>query len=94
MSRRFIINDINILANWGHNLPKNVDCTICRCSLNAQSLYNQDKGLDSEICEGSCGHSFHNECIKPWADKNKSCPICFSVWQYKNQPKKEVKVGK
>jgi hypothetical protein len=23
-----------------------------------------------------CGHKFHKKCIKPWADKYNSCPIC------------------
>lgn len=24
----------------------------------------------------SCGHSFHENCIKKWMDSNNSCPIC------------------
>jgi len=23
-----------------------------------------------------CGHSLHNECLKPWTERANSCPIC------------------
>jgi RING-box protein 1 len=80
MSNKFVINDIKILSCWGYNLPSNTDCTICRHSLNTQSLYYQDKGIESIIQRGSCGHSFHCECIQPWVSKHKTCPICFADW--------------
>ena len=86
MSNKFVVNNIKILSSWGYNLPSNTDCTICRVSLNTNSLYYQDKGIDSFVVEGMCGHSFHYECIKPWVEKNKACPICFSQWAYKNKP--------
>lgn len=85
MSNKFVVNNIKILTSWGYNLPSNTDCTICRISLNTNSLYNQHKGIDSFVIEGMCGHSFHHECIKPWVDKNNSCPICFSDWNHKNK---------
>lgn len=83
---KFTINNIKILSSWGYNLQSNTDCTICRCSLNTQSLYYQDKGIDSNIVSGICGHSFHNECIKPWIEKNTHCPICSAIWVYKEFP--------
>jgi RING-box protein 1 len=80
MSNKFIINNIKVISCWGYNLPSNTDCTICRNNLNESSLYNHDKGIDSQIQKGSCGHSFHSECINPWVIKHKTCPICFSDW--------------
>ena len=80
MSNKFIINNMIILNSWTYNLPSNTDCTICRCNLNTNSLYNQDKGIDSIIVKGICGHSFHNECIEPWIKQNNHCPICCSLW--------------
>lgn len=80
---RFKVKECRILSSWGFNLPTNSECTICRCNLNESSLYNQDKGIDSVVITGTCGHSFHQECIKPWIQKNKHCPICSSVWAYK-----------
>lgn len=82
MSKKFVINNIRVLSSWSYYLKSNTDCTICRVNLNANSLYNQDKGFDSVISEGLCGHTFHNECIKPWVDKNKTCPLCFCQWIY------------
>ena len=78
---KFTIKNINILSTYGYNLPNNTDCTICRCSLNEQSLYNHDKGIDSKVAVGMCSHSFHVECINPWITaKNKNCPICSQDW--------------
>jgi hypothetical protein len=86
MSTKFVVNEIKIMSSWGYNLPSNTDCTICRCSLNTNSLYHQDKGMDSYVVDGTCGHSFHYECIKPWVDKNKHCPICSAQWNYRSKP--------
>jgi hypothetical protein len=83
MSNKFVINNIKVLSSWSYNSKLNTDCTICRVSLNSNSLYHQDKGIDSIIADGCCGHAFHHECIKPWADKNKTCPLCFVEWKYK-----------
>jgi len=80
------IKSINLFSSWVYNLPKNTDCTICRCNLNLSSLYNQEKGIDSYVVSGACNHSFHFECIKPWVEKNNYCPICFSEWQYNKKP--------
>lgn len=76
------IKSVNLFSSGVYKLPKNQECTICRCNLNSQSLYNQEKCIDSIVCTGSCGHSFHSECIKPWINKNKHCPLCSCVWQY------------
>ena len=75
MESKFKINSINLLTNWSYDLPTNTDCTICRCNLNSPSIYNI-KQTDSIITIGMCSHSFHNECITPWLNKNKHCPIC------------------
>jgi hypothetical protein len=86
MSNRFTVNYINILTSWEHNLPANKDCSICRCNLNSNSLYHQDKGLDSYVVQGTCNHAYHSECIKQWIESNstKHCPICCKPWVYKN----------
>jgi hypothetical protein len=86
MTSAFEIKSINVFSSWVFNLPKNNDCTICRCNLNVPSLYNQEKGTDSYVVSGICQHSFHYECIKPWTDKNKHCPICAQLWQYEQIP--------
>ena len=82
MTSLFTVKSIHMINSWTYNLPKNTECTICRCNLNCSSLYHQDKGLDSYVVTGVCSHSFHYECIKPWVDKNKYCPICAQEWKY------------
>lgn len=80
MANKFIINNIKLLNSWSYNLPTNVDCTICRCNLNTNSLYNQEIGKKSLLVQGNCGHTFHQECIKPWLTNNNHCPICSGIW--------------
>jgi len=80
---KFIINDIKLIGSWSYILNSNTDCTICRCSLNTNSIYNQEKDIDSYISTGICGHMFHQECIDPWVNKNKRCPLCSNTWQLK-----------
>ena len=82
MSNLMKIHSINIISSSMYNLPKNEDCTICKCNLNAPSLYNQDKGIESVVAIGVCGHSFHYECIMPWINMHKYCgfPGCCVLW--------------
>ena len=80
---RFNVTKVNVLTSWRHDLPLNTDCTICRCSLNEDSLSYQTKGLSSYVVIGECGHSFHRECLKGWIKDNPRCPICASKWVYK-----------
>jgi len=82
MSNIFTIKSVNLFSSHVHNLPKNQECTICRCNLNVSSLHNQEKCIDSIITTGVCGHSFHMECINPWINQNKHCPLCSQKWQY------------
>ena len=70
------IKNMNIISSWSYVSDKNMDCTICRESINNNSIYAIEKGIISEISKGKCGHIFHNECINPWLISNKKCPIC------------------
>lgn len=47
-------------------IPEDTDeCTIC--------FENVNKNTGGQI---DCGHSFHNDCLRPWIRKNGSCPNC------------------
>jgi hypothetical protein len=37
-----------------------------------------DSSKDDELVAHllPCGHSLHNECLKPWVERANSCPIC------------------
>lgn len=71
-----IINNHKLISSWSYNLDKNSDCTICRSSLNSDSIYNIEKGIRSTLSRGLCGHMYHTECIDPWLKNNIKCPIC------------------
>ena len=70
------IKNINIISSWSYIADKNTDCTICRQSINNNSIYAIEKGKISTVHMGKCGHIFHTECITPWVNKNPRCPIC------------------
>lgn len=74
---RFEINSIKLVTSENFVLPNNTDCTICRQSLNSFSIYAKDNDI-REITHitGSCGHTFHKECILPWLKNSNKCPIC------------------
>ena len=76
----FEINHIKVITTHSYNLNKNQDCTICRQHLNTPSIYAQAKGCYSTVTTGLCGHMFHEECISPWLNTNKKCPICSVMW--------------
>ena len=82
MESKFKIVSIKLMNTGVYNLDKNIDCTICRCNLNENSLYS-NKVSDSIIITGMCGHSFHHECISPWILNHNTCPICSSKWTTK-----------
>ena len=77
------IKSINIISSWSYNMEKNTECTICRQSLNTQSLYALESGTESIVKTGICGHMYHMECIEPWLKTNLKCPICSVKFVYK-----------
>lgn len=55
----------NLLDNFTSSMPDSEACSICMD-------INQEKvGVQLE-----CNHFFHKECLKNWAIKRVSCPIC------------------
>ena len=79
---KFKIINIKLLNTHIYNLSLNTDCTICRCNLNSESIYAQEKCIDSYVVSGLCGHSFHYECINPWVSSQPNCPLCSAKWCY------------
>lgn len=80
MKSKFVINNVTMINTWCYNLKFNSECTICRCNLNSNSIYTEESGCDSVVVIGTCGHSYHYECINSWIKLNKNCPICLSKW--------------
>ena len=53
-----------------------IDCAICLVKL-------EKKWIQLE----NCAHIFHSNCIKEWASKNNSCPLCRAVIKNEQKPK-------
>jgi len=41
-------------------------CTVC-----CDSIFQGKKGMFMP-----CGHIYHPDCLKPWLEKNNTCPVC------------------
>jgi hypothetical protein len=81
-SSNFIkINDMTIITSSSYITKKNSDCTICRLSINSDSIYSTKKGIKSNISTGLCGHMFHEECITLWLSTQNKCPICLVCYK-------------
>jgi hypothetical protein len=60
----------DLLNNFTASMPDSEPCSICMD-------INQEKiGVKLE-----CKHFFHKECLKNWAIKRVSCPICRQLIQ-------------
>ncbi len=42
------------------------DCSICL------------ESLSTSVCETSCKHQYHKECIETWSKSSSTCPLCRS----------------
>ena len=54
-----------IITNQPYVLPEDI-CTICL----------EEFKFDEELKKLKCNHIFHKDCLKPWLDNKKKCPIC------------------
>ena len=80
-TKRFEIIKTEMICSWSYNLKKNNDCPICYNNLSASSVPCLQKGTDSSLRMGMCGHTFHSDCIGPWLRNNNRCPICSCNWE-------------
>ena len=59
---KFEINNMNLITTSNFVLNKNTDCTICH-NLNTFSIYADKNITNIEHLVGTCGHTFHKECL-------------------------------
>ena len=74
------------LGMMGTNHQRSTDtCTICRNSLNEQSVEYQANPRDDNdlsIAYGNCGHVFHLDCIQRWRRTMNVCHVCNQEWDF------------
>lgn len=69
------INNLPISTETGYEIVN--ECFICFEYKNEDGIipiYLKNQSL--YLCQCICNGSVHNECLKIWFDKNKTCPIC------------------
>lgn len=52
---------------------KNLQCTVCM----------EDFALKESVRQLPCGHLYHNDCIVPWLEMHRTCPICRKLFEVK-----------
>ena len=85
MSKKFEVLSAKLICTWNYKL-QNTDCAICYASISSSSVPDLQKGKESTIVVGKCGHSFHNGCLGPWLKSNPRCPLCSCQWEEKPIP--------
>mmetsp|Transcript_19029 Transcript_19029/g.44264 ORF Transcript_19029/g.44264 Transcript_19029/m.44264 type:complete len:107 (-) Transcript_19029:139-459(-) len=81
----------NVISDW---LVCKERCAICRNDLNEPSIDFQTNIMQITVrycfepCDsksigvGTCGHTFHIDCIERWLFDHISCPLCARHWKY------------
>ncbi|QIV93949.1 RING finger domain-containing protein [Allofrancisella frigidaquae] len=57
-----------------------LNCTIC-----LESLHSENQEEQMIICETSCKHYFHKQCIDTWLERSEECPLCKTSFGNRRQ---------
>mmetsp|Transcript_73304 Transcript_73304/g.203327 ORF Transcript_73304/g.203327 Transcript_73304/m.203327 type:complete len:671 (-) Transcript_73304:127-2139(-) len=70
------------------SLPKDHECSICYVAVEEDAVALPCRG------EMRCNSIFHGDCIRPWLERNPSCPLCRTEFKNIASPvPPEVSVG-
>ena len=65
------------LTDGDMNLLKNINIDVNKmCSQPSCPICSEDYSLGEELLELPCNHVFHRNCVIPWLEMKKTCPIC------------------
>jgi len=56
------------------------ECAVCRCAFEEN---------DDLFVLPRCGHEFHRECLAPWVENNKVCPLCKTEIEEEKEKEKK-----
>jgi ribosomal protein L34E len=70
-----------------------IECLACNIALNGIPIYHTRKArktddrcaicfeeMEGEVALLRCKHVYHTACIDRWFAKERSCPICRTMW--------------
>lgn len=74
--RQWLINDTTFrcLSSSSTDIPAGQDCAICYEPFS-------DTALTLPCAEHGCLSFFHSDCIRPWFERNPTCPLCRRSFQ-------------
>ena len=67
MARRIQMDQALVTKKYGQTTENGSTCSICLADFHYH---------DPVSSASSCGHLFHQDCIRAWLDKHPSCPYC------------------
>ena len=70
------------IAHWTWNCGDGDEvCGICQCAYEGVPPDVKYPGDECPVVWGTCGHSFHIQCIEKWLPTRGTCPMCRSEWE-------------
>lgn len=67
---------LSISAEGWQRAPPDAECSIC-CQAAEEPVHGSDSDAIALPCvESGCPSYFHEACVRPWLERNPTCPLC------------------